>query len=108
MPANGQEFIQYTIQPGDNLWDLAEEYGTTVDDIMAANPGIDPYNLQVGQIIWIDPPRGGYRGGYRGGFRGGYRGYGGYGGYRPYFRPYSYPYYNPYFSPYSYPYWPYY
>jgi hypothetical protein len=55
----GSKIIQYTIQPCDTLWDLAQRYNTTVEDIMAMNPGIDPYNLQVGQVILIpDPPFG--------------------------------------------------
>ncbi len=49
--------IQYMIQPGDTLWDLAGQYGITVEDIMDANPYVDPYNLYVGQVISIpDPP----------------------------------------------------
>jgi LysM repeat protein len=53
---SNNEIIEYSIQPGDTLWDLAEQYDTNVDDIMALNPDIDPYNLQVGQMILIDPP----------------------------------------------------
>jgi hypothetical protein len=46
-------YYQYIIQPGDTLWDLANDYGLTVDDIMAANPGIDPDDLMPGQAIII-------------------------------------------------------
>lgn len=49
----------YTIQPGDNFWRLAQRYGTTPADIGAANPGIDPYDLRVGQVITI--PAGPFR-----------------------------------------------
>ena len=50
--------IQYMIQPGDTLWDLAGQFGTTVEELMAANPYADPYNLYVGQVISIpDPPQ---------------------------------------------------
>jgi murein DD-endopeptidase MepM/ murein hydrolase activator NlpD len=45
--------IQYTIQSGDSLWDLADEYNTTAEAIAAANPGIDPNNLNVGQVLSI-------------------------------------------------------
>jgi len=43
----------YTIQAGDTLYFLAIRYNTTVDAIMKLNPGIDPENLQIGQIICI-------------------------------------------------------
>ena len=43
----------YIIQQGDTIYKLAGKYGTTVEAIMAANPGIDPYNLQIGQVIKI-------------------------------------------------------
>jgi LysM repeat protein len=50
---NDSDLMEYTIQPGDTLWDLAEEFDTTVDDIMAVNPDVDPDNLQIGQVIMI-------------------------------------------------------
>ena len=43
----------YTIRAGDTLFALAQRYNTTVDAILRANPGIDPNNLRVGQIICI-------------------------------------------------------
>jgi phage tail protein X len=53
------EIIEYIIQPGDTLNDLAYRYNTTVEDIMEYNPGIDPYNLRIGQVVLIpDPPFG--------------------------------------------------
>jgi hypothetical protein len=50
-------YYQYTIQPGDTLWSLANEYGLTVDEIIDANPEIDPDNLMVGQVIIIPAPQ---------------------------------------------------
>jgi hypothetical protein len=47
------ETIQYTIQSDDSLWDVADDYNTTIEAIMAANPGIDPNNLYVGQVISV-------------------------------------------------------
>jgi LysM repeat protein len=47
------QIIQYTIQPGDSLWDLADEYNISAEAIVAANPGMDPYNLYTGQVIYI-------------------------------------------------------
>ncbi|HEY8343797.1 MAG TPA: LysM domain-containing protein [Bacillota bacterium] len=43
----------YTIRAGDTLFALAQRFGTTVAAILAANPGLDPNNLQVGRIICI-------------------------------------------------------
>lgn len=43
----------YTIRPGDTLYALARRYGTTVQAIMALNPGLDPNSLRVAQIICI-------------------------------------------------------
>jgi LysM repeat protein len=47
----GPEVFEYAIQPEDTLWDLADEYDTTVEDIMAANVDLDPENMYVGQMI---------------------------------------------------------
>ncbi len=47
----------YTIRSGDTLFSLARAFNVTVDAIMAANPGIDPMNLRVGQIICIPAPQ---------------------------------------------------
>jgi peptidoglycan endopeptidase LytF len=43
----------YKIKSGDTLWALARRYGTSVDAIMKANPGIVPTALRVGQVICI-------------------------------------------------------
>lgn len=45
--------LVYTIRSGDTLFLLAQRFNTTVDRIMAANPGINPNNLQIGQQICI-------------------------------------------------------
>lgn len=45
--------FSYTIKKGDTLYNLAREYNTTVEKILKANPGIQPNNLKVGQIICI-------------------------------------------------------
>ncbi|WP_084170997.1 LysM peptidoglycan-binding domain-containing protein [Desulfofalx alkaliphila] len=43
----------YVIRTGDTFFLLAQRFGTTVDAIRRANPGVDPNNLQVGQVICI-------------------------------------------------------
>ena len=45
-------FKKYTLQPGDNLWDLAKKNNTTVDEIMSYNLNItDPNMIYAGQAI---------------------------------------------------------
>ncbi|WHH57113.1 M14 family metallopeptidase [Petroclostridium sp. X23] len=43
----------YAIRPGDTLYNIARRYYTTVNAILTANPGINPMNLRVGQIITV-------------------------------------------------------
>lgn len=47
--------ILYTIRPGDTLYNLANQFNTTVQDIINANLALDPYNLRIGQRIVIYP-----------------------------------------------------
>lgn len=48
--------FHYQIQPYDNYWQLAQRFNSSVQGIMAANPGVDPDNLLVGQVIRIPVP----------------------------------------------------
>lgn len=43
----------YVVQEGDTLSKLAEEFGSTVEEIMAANGLTDPNALQAGQMVII-------------------------------------------------------
>lgn len=43
----------YTIRAGDTFFSLARRFNTTVESIRGLNPGVDPNNLQIGQIICI-------------------------------------------------------
>ena len=52
LPA-GMELVEYRITAGDRLYSLSKEYGTTVNAILAANPGLDPRKLRVGKSIAI-------------------------------------------------------
>jgi len=45
--------IVHEIEPGDTLYTLAKHYGTTVEAISKANPGIDPDCLKVGHKLYI-------------------------------------------------------
>ncbi len=48
---------QYVIQPGDTLENIASRAGTTVDAIIAANPGLNAGQLAPGQVILIPLPK---------------------------------------------------
>jgi uncharacterized protein YkwD len=50
--------IYHTVQQGDMLLALANEYDTTVEAIMLANDIIDPRSLQIGQKLLIPPDKG--------------------------------------------------
>lgn len=43
----------YTIQKGDTMYEIAKKYYTNVTSIIAANPNVNPYNLQIGQKIVV-------------------------------------------------------
>jgi L,D-transpeptidase ErfK/SrfK len=45
--------VPYTIRAGDTLIRIAMAYNTTVQDIMNVNPGINPNNLNAGQLICV-------------------------------------------------------
>jgi LysM repeat protein len=47
----GAEF--YRIQAGDTLAVVANEHGTTVEQLMVFNPDIDPVALRIGQRIRV-------------------------------------------------------
>lgn len=51
--------MSYTIQSGDTFWAIAQSHGTSVDAIQAANPGVDPNNLQIGANINLPGGSGG-------------------------------------------------
>ena len=45
--------VMHIVQPGDTFYRLAQRYQTTVPDIIMHNPGVNPYNLQVGTRLRI-------------------------------------------------------
>lgn len=47
------EVIHYTVKPGDTLFAIAQKYNTSVNQILKINPGLNPDNLQVGQVIKV-------------------------------------------------------
>jgi LysM repeat protein len=47
----------YTVRDGDSLSVIAEQFNTTVDAIMALNPGLTPETLQIGAVLQIPAAR---------------------------------------------------
>lgn len=48
--------LPYIVREGDTLYKIAQSYSTTVNKIMAANVNINPYNLNLGQVLCIPLP----------------------------------------------------
>ena len=51
--ANTPVSAAYVVRPDDTLWDIAANYGLSIDGLLAANPGVDPRRLSVGQSLRI-------------------------------------------------------
>lgn len=47
----------YVIREGDTLYSIARRFGVELDDLMAANSDIDPYNMHIGMRLCIPPRR---------------------------------------------------
>ena len=50
---NDGSFYFYTVKPGDTLFALAKKYNTTVEKILADNPGVSEKNFRIGDSIRI-------------------------------------------------------
>ncbi len=50
---NCDNTIAHVIMRGDTIYLLAKKYGTTVPEILMKNPGVNPYNLQIGSTLYI-------------------------------------------------------
>lgn len=53
---------EYSIQPGDNFYCLAQRWGGTCDDFIQVNPSVNPLKLQVGQKIVLPEFKGTLKG----------------------------------------------
>lgn len=57
VPSPTPRVVLYTVEQGDTLLSIAQQYGVTVEDIVEANPDIEnPDLLQIGQEIRIPLP----------------------------------------------------
>lgn len=45
----------YVVKDGDIPVTIAAQFGITVEELLAANPGIDPNALRIGQVLIIPP-----------------------------------------------------
>ncbi|MCL4440426.1 MAG: LysM peptidoglycan-binding domain-containing protein [Firmicutes bacterium] len=45
----------WRVAPGDTLYRIASRVSTTVDELLRLNPGINPYNLRIGQVLCLPP-----------------------------------------------------
>jgi len=54
-PTLRSEAGEYVVQPTDILSAIAERFGVTLEELIAANQLIDPNQLEVGQILLIPP-----------------------------------------------------
>jgi LysM repeat protein len=50
------QVITYTIKPGDTFFLLAQRFNVGVAAIQQANPGVNPNQLTIGQVINIPCP----------------------------------------------------
>ena len=57
-PAPGSPAAPRThkVQPGESPASIARKYGVKVESLMAANPGLNPRRLQIGQSLNVPPP----------------------------------------------------
>ncbi|MDF2787958.1 MAG: chitinase [Neobacillus sp.] len=56
IPDNQLPIRSYQIKTGDQIWEISKKFRTDISSILAANPGINPNQLFVGQIIHIPSP----------------------------------------------------
>lgn len=50
---SSSKFLYYEIKSGDTLYSLAQKYHTSIEDILAANPGVSERNFRIGEKIRV-------------------------------------------------------
>nr|WP_245746107.1 CAP domain-containing protein [Evansella caseinilytica] len=48
---NEPPFEHYKVSKGDSFWFIGQRYNVDYRELMRLNPEIDPYNMQVGEVI---------------------------------------------------------
>jgi spore germination protein len=56
IPTNDLTLRYYRIAPGDTIWQIAAKFHINSNDLLLANPGINPNQLRIGQKINIPSP----------------------------------------------------
>jgi spore germination protein len=56
IPSNDLPIRTYRIKPSDSLWQIASQFQTSVNDILLANPEMNPNQLFIGQKLDIPSP----------------------------------------------------
>ncbi|MCZ0704559.1 LysM repeat protein [Natronobacillus azotifigens] len=52
--ADSDEYVYHTVQPGNTFSEIASVYdGVTVNDLLEANPNVDPYAMTIGSDVAI-------------------------------------------------------
>lgn len=46
-------FVTHTLKKGDSLYALSRQYHSSIRALEAANPGLDPFNLQIGSTVTV-------------------------------------------------------
>jgi len=45
--------VYWIVEPGDTFWKISRTLNIPLEDIVKANPSVDPYNLQVGSKVCV-------------------------------------------------------
>ena len=53
VPLPEPTYIVYTVRRGDSLWSISRQFGVTIQNIVDANPGINPDSIQYGQKVMV-------------------------------------------------------
>lgn len=56
LPSPSPTARTHTIARGDTFSGIAFKYGVSIAALQAANPGLDPYILMVGTVVFVPPP----------------------------------------------------
>lgn len=52
--AGGDEVVEHLMEPGENFWTIAQDYGVAMEEIEQANPDMDPRNVRDGELVKIN------------------------------------------------------